>query len=75
MCIAGAGRKAWQVKNGSVNGAQNATVGYNDRDAGISWLFVGAGEICGDEVASAAGVSNGKGAKGRAGTKHWSGNR
>jgi hypothetical protein len=43
LCRAGAGRKAWQVKSGGVTGAQNLAVGYNDGDAGISWLFVGVG--------------------------------
>jgi hypothetical protein len=35
VCSAGAGRKAWQVESGGVAGAENATIGYNDGNAGI----------------------------------------
>jgi hypothetical protein len=35
VCSAGAGRQAWQVESGCVGGAENATIGNNDGNAGI----------------------------------------
>ena len=75
VCRAGTGGKAWKVQSCSVTGAQHAAVGDNDGDAGIGWRFVGVGEICGDEVAGAAGVGNGKGARWGAGAGYRSGDR
>ncbi len=58
-----------------MTGAQHAAVWYNDGDAGISWLLVGVGEICGNEMAGAAGVGYGKGAGRGADAGYWSRDR
>ena len=58
-----------------MTGAQHAAVWYNDGDAGISWLLVGVGEICGNEMAGAAGVGYGKGTGRGADARYWSRDR